>query len=83
MRPRIRVTPYNVEVNLLESPEADVLAVSNWTGKRAVVTVEVDRTPGYRAVEPVTGRLVEQSVRQQALCLTLEVGVGDLVRLVR
>ncbi|HPO37816.1 MAG TPA: hypothetical protein PLU38_06800 [Kiritimatiellia bacterium] len=83
VRPRIRVTPYNVEVNLLESPEADVLAVSNWTGKRAVVTVEVDRTPGYRAVEPVTGRLVEQSVRQQALCLTLEVGAGDLVRLVR
>ncbi len=83
VRPRVRVSPYNVEVNLLESPEADVLAVSNWIGKKAVVTVEVDRAPGYRAVEPVVGRLIAQTVRQQTLCLTLEVGAGDLVRLVR
>lgn len=83
VRPRVRVTPYNVEVNLLESPDADVLAVSNWTGKRTVVTVEMDRALGYRAVEPVAGRLIAQTVRQQTLCLTLEVGAGDLVRLVR
>lgn len=83
VKPRVRVTPYNVEVNLLESPEADVLAVSNWTGKKALVTVEVDRAPGYRAVEPVTSRLVEHAVRQEKLRLTLEVGAGDLVRLAR
>jgi len=83
VRPRIRVTPYNIEVNLLESAEADVLAVSNWSGKRATVSIEIDRAPAYRAVEPVAGRLIEKSITQQTLRLVLEVDAGDLVRLAR
>ncbi len=65
IKPRVRVTPYNVEVNLLESPEADVLAVSNWSGRRATVTVEVDNAPTYRAVVPVTGKRVSQAAKHQ------------------
>jgi hypothetical protein len=83
VRPRVRVTPYNIEVNLLESEEADVLAVSNWSGRRSTVTIEVDQTPAYRAVEPVAGRLVGQGTAEQTLRLVLEVEAGDLVRLVR
>ena len=60
-----------------------MLAVSNWSGKRATVSIEIDRAPAYRAVEPVAGRLIEKSITQQTLRLVLEVDAGDLVRLAR
>jgi hypothetical protein len=83
VRPRLRSDTYRVEANLIESPSSDVLALSNWTGAEQTVVLELDRAPDYRAITPVTGRLLAQERTGETLRLKLAVAAGDLIELKR
>ena len=81
--PRLRTDNYRVEANWLQSPGADILALSNWTGCEQTVNLELDNAPAYREISSVTGKLLSKETQGNTLRLRVVVAAGDLIRLQR
>ncbi len=81
IRPRLRTDNYRVEANWLQSPEADLIAISNWTGREQSIVVELDNAADYREITAAEGKIVSSKGSDGALRLQLSVATGDLIRL--
>jgi hypothetical protein len=40
------------------SPDADLIAISNWTGHEQMIVVKLDNASAYREIASVTGKIV-------------------------
>ena len=83
IQPRLRTDHYRVEANWIQAPEADVLALSNWTGREQTVALELDSAPAYREISSITGKLLSTGTANGTLRLQVTLAAGDLIRLKR
>lgn len=60
IQPRLRTDNHRVEANLIESSDADLIAISNWTGHEQTIVVELENAPAYREVASVTGKILSR-----------------------
>ena len=81
IQPRLRTDNYRVEANWIQSPKADILAISNWTGQEQTVVLELDNAPAYREISSVTGKILSKEVADQTLRVQVTVAAGDLIQL--
>ncbi len=86
VRSRITTDNYRVEANLLESPRADLLVLSNWTGAPQTVSVCFpDGANQYRSIRPTAGKLISvdsaQSIESTAVYVTVQIAAGDIIEL--
>jgi hypothetical protein len=81
IRPRLRTDNYRVEANWIQSPDTDVLALSNWTGQEQTVAVELDRAPAYREISSVTGKILSKETKDGTLRLQVTCAAGDYIAL--
>ena len=83
IRPRLRTDNYRVEANLIQSGDADIIALSNWTGQEQTITLELDDAPGYRQVSSVTGKIRSKETKDGTLRLQVTFAAGDFIQLKR
>ena len=83
IRPRLRTDNYRVEANWIQSPDADLIALSNWTGQEQTIAVELDNVPAYREISSVTGKLLSQETKDGTLRVQVTFAAGDLIRLTK
>ncbi|MHB8900326.1 MAG: hypothetical protein ACYC6Y_16370 [Thermoguttaceae bacterium] len=83
VRPRLRTDNYRVEANWIRSPEADILALSNWTGQEQTVTLQLDDAPACREISSVMGGIISQETRHGTLQVRLRLAAGDFIQLQR
>ncbi len=81
IEPRIRTDNYRVEANWIQSPGADVVALSNWTGRPQTIVFELDNAPAYREISSVTGKILSKETRNSTVQVRITLAAGDLVRL--
>ncbi|NLF68395.1 MAG: hypothetical protein GX575_04990 [Candidatus Anammoximicrobium sp.] len=81
IRPRVRTDNYRVEANWIQSPEADLIALSNWTGHEQTIAVELDGAPACREIASVTGKIASQETKDNTLRIRLTLAAGDLIQL--
>jgi hypothetical protein len=81
IRPRLRTDNYRVEANWIQAPEADLIALSNWTGREQTIVVELDNAPAYREITSVTGTIASQESKDGTLRVQIALAAGDLMRL--
>lgn len=81
IRPRLRTDDYRVEANWIRSPQADILALSNWTGREQTVVVELDGAPAYREISSAAGKIVSTETQDGTLRVQATVVAGDLIQL--
>ena len=77
--PRLTTDNYRIEANLLESPNADVLVLSNWTGEPQTVKLTLNNPPAYRQIECSTEILQKEQTGNQ-LHVTLKMAAGAFVK---
>lgn len=83
IKPRLRTDNYRVEANWIQSREADVLALSNWTGQEQTITLELDDAPAYREVSSITGKILSKETNDGTLRLRVAIAAGDFIELKR
>ncbi len=81
IQPRLRTDNYRVEANWIQSPDADILALSNWTGHEQTIVIELDGAPACRAVSSVAGRIASKETTDETLRIQLSLAAGDLIEL--
>lgn len=81
IRPRLRTDHYRIEANWLQSPGADVIAISNWTGREQTVALELEGAPGYSAMSSAAGKILAQETKDGTLRVQVAVAAGDLIQL--
>ena len=81
--PRVTTDNYRVEANWIQSPRADLVALSNWTGCEQTVTLELARAPAYRNVSSVTGKILSTETNGGTLRIQVTVLAGDWLQLER
>lgn len=83
IKPRLRTDNYRVEANWIQSPDADILALSNWTGQEQTITLELDDAPPCREVSSVTGKILSKETDGGTLRIRIALAAGDFVQLKR
>lgn len=83
LSPRLTTDNYRVEANWIQSPGADLVALSNWTGCEQTVTLELGRAPAYRDVSSVTGKVLSVVTNDGTLRIQVTVRAGDWLQLER
>lgn len=78
---RLRTDNYRVEANWIQSPDADLIAICNWTGHEQTIVVELDNAPAYREIASVTGKIVSRGDTDRTLRVQLSVAAGDIIQL--
>ena len=81
IRPRLRTDDYRVQANWIQSPGADIIALSNWTGQEQTIVIELDDAPAYREISSVTGEVISRGTRNGTLQIRSSLAAGDLLRL--
>ncbi len=81
--PRLTTDNYRIEANWIESPRADLIALSNWTGSPQTVVVELHNAPAYRNVASITGTSTSIDRQGDTLRVKTTIGAGDWLRLER
>lgn len=82
IQPRLRTNNYRVEANWIHSPDADLIAIANWTGQGQAIVVELDNATDYREITSATGKVLttEKNI-DGTLSIQLKVDAGDLIQL--
>jgi hypothetical protein len=83
IQPRLRTDNYRVEANWIQSGDADLIALSNWTGQDQTITLELDDAPAYRQVSSVTGKILSTETKHGTLRLQVTFAAGDFIQLTR
>ena len=84
---RLSTDNYRIEANLLESPEADLIVLSNWTGRPQTVTVCLKAPAKTGSIRSITGDLIKGEVVKSgavvpdSLLITVRIGAGDIIEL--
>ncbi len=81
VRPRLATDNYHVEANWIQSPEADLVALSNWTGCEQTITLELARPPAYREIRAIAGKILSKEPGGGALRLRVTCAAGDWILL--
>lgn len=81
VRPRLATDNYRVEANWIQSPEADLVALSNWTGCEQTITLELARPPAYREIRAIAGKILSKEPGGEALRLRVTCAAGDWILL--
>lgn len=81
IRPRLRTDNYRVEANWIKSPQADVIALSNWTGCEQTVNLELSDAPAYSEISSIAGKIISQERDGPTLRLKCTLAAGDLILL--
>lgn len=81
--PRLSTDNYRVEANWLQSPCADLIALSNWTGCEQTLTLELADAPVYRQISAVAGRGLSSERKDGVLRIRVRVAAGDWILLER
>lgn len=80
VRPRLTTDNYRVEANLLESPVADLIVLSNWTGKENTVKVTFGTEEKYKSISASGVRILKQTQNNGKLDLTVRTGPGGYIK---
>jgi hypothetical protein len=83
IKPRLRTDNYRVEANLIQSRDADIIALSNWTGQEQAIILELDDAPAYSEVSAVTGKILSKETKDGTLRLRVAFAAGDFIQLKR
>ncbi len=83
IKPRLRTDNYRVEANWIQSKEADIIVLSNWTGIEQTVTFELDDVPAYSSVSSITGKTLSVETKKGFLRVKVLLEAGDLILLKR
>ncbi|MDD5523284.1 MAG: hypothetical protein PHI84_20895 [Kiritimatiellae bacterium] len=81
IQPRLRTDNHRVEANWIQSPDADIIALSNWTGREQTVALELNNAPAYKKISSVTGRILSKEIKDGTLRVKVSIAAGDLIRL--
>ena len=73
VRPRLTTGNPLVEAALIETPEADVIVLSNWTGQPQTVTVTLNGAPAYGRVQAFSKGAALGEVQSRPGTLTAEI----------
>lgn len=81
IRPRLVTDNYRVEANWIQSPGADLIALSNWTGREQTVNLELAGAPAYREITSIAGKVLSKDATGGALRLRTTCAAGDWILL--
>ena len=81
IHPRLRTDNYRVEANWIQSPDADIIAISNWTGRKQTIALELDNAPAYSEILSVTGKILSKETKDRTLRVQVTSAVGDFIQL--
>ena len=81
VRPRLRTDNYRVEANWIQSADADIIALSNWTGRDQTIALELDEAPAYHDIASVAGKMLSQETTGGTLRVRVALSAGDLLQL--
>lgn len=79
VKPRLTTDNYRIEANLLEAGTADVIVLSNWTGKEQTVKVILNDAPAYKEIES-SGELIRRENQDKRLAVTVRIGAGGYIK---
>lgn len=74
-------TNYRVEANWIQSRDADILALSNWTGKEQTIALELENAPAYGEISPVAGKILSKETKDGTLRVRAAFAAGDFILL--
>ena len=69
-----------MEANLLESPSADLVVLSNWTGKENTVKMTLVTKEKYKKISASGADILNQTQNNGRLDLTVRTGPGGYIR---
>ena len=79
VKPRLTTDNYRIEANLIEADTADVIVLSNWTGKEQTVKVTLNDAPAYKDIES-SGELISRENQNKRLTVTVRIGAGGYIK---
>ena len=80
VKPRLTTDNPRMEANLLESPSADLVVLSNWTGKENTVKMTLVTKEKYKKISASGADILNQTQNNGRLDLTVRTGPGGYIR---
>ncbi|MBR7106887.1 MAG: hypothetical protein IKC89_00590 [Lentisphaeria bacterium] len=83
VKPRISSDNYLIETGLLEGKTADVIVLSNWSGKQVKTELTIAGVPAYRKLNASGVKLLKFRRENGKLILTLSVPAGGCIECIK
>ena len=83
VKPRIVSDNYLIETGLLESKKADIIVISNWSGKQIKTELTLNDVPAYRKLNASGIKLLNSRRENGKLILTLSVPAGGCIECIK
>jgi len=83
VKPRISSDNYLIETGLLEGKAADMIVLSNWSGKQLKTELTLNDVPAYRKFNASGVKLLKSRRENGKLILTLSVPAGGCIECIK